>query len=658
MKKYKDLSVKIKVPVIMGIASFVVLALICVLLMRPLRSYTLEDSAHIARLSAISAGERLGLIIGGSAGRLPGRSNVISNYINLRYIRKENKRRILLEDIVRFVEGDDNPVTNAWLMLEPNFLDGMDSAYINTRGHNSKGAISARYINGKMLVADAPIYNEMYCEAKAERRAVISNPYMGDFYGDGEQVYMISICTPVKSGDDFYGVLGIDFKIDELADEVANLNPIGKGKLVTDKGIVVITYMDSRMGKEAENGNREILDKLPEGKMFEGFWKLQGKMQYKVYVPVQFIKDTAPWFYAVDVPRAIVYKNVRYTTIYLIIYCFIGVLLIALAGWALMQPMLKNIGNVTDTIRKLSLGHINMDMDASDNLDELGVMNNELGRLVEGMKHTTDFANNIGKGKLDAEYSLLSDDDILGNSLLNMQQNLQNSEQFKSSLLANLSHEIRTPLNGIIGLLNILSEDQQLSDTNREYIDLIINSSEQLLNLINDILDSARMEAGKMNIRSEPLDIDAMMNEIQVFFTQDLQRIGKTDVRLESCKDENLDKRVVNTDPVRLRQIINNLLGNAVKFTERGYIRFGYRLLPDAKLLEFYVEDTGSGISESQLELIFQRFRQTEHSRGGTGLGLPISQGLAQLLGGDMQVKSVVGKGSTFSFTISYNPCK
>jgi len=234
----------------------------------------------------------------------------------------------------------------------------------------------------------------------------------------------------------------------------------------------------------------------------------------------------------------------------------------------------------------------------------------------------------------------------------------EESDRLKSAFLANMSHEVRTPLNAISSLLNILAGEAQLPDNIREYIDIITNNSEQLLKLIDDILDTAKIEAGQMTIRLESFCIDDFMEEMTALFTQYLENFGKTHIILENIKTNN-DKCVVSTDPIRLMQIMHNLLSNAIKFTENGFIRFGYRVT-DANMLEFFVEDTGIGIPEDHLDVIFQSFRQVELGNnrryGGTGLGLHISRSLAQLMGGDMHVQSTEGEGSTFFFTIAYNP--
>ena len=233
------------------------------------------------------------------------------------------------------------------------------------------------------------------------------------------------------------------------------------------------------------------------------------------------------------------------------------------------------------------------------------------------------------------------------------------AEHLKSAFLVNFSHEIRTPISGIIALLNVLQQNDTFSDKVREIIALISDNSKHLLALMNDILDEAKIKAGQLTIQPMPVNINKMMTETRFFFENLLQKKDKDNVHIEICFDETVDESMIMVDPVRLKQILYNLMSNAVKFTHKGYIHFGYRLADD-DTLEFWVEDTGIGIPTEQLSDIFERFRQAERCNdkkyGGTGLGLTISKNLALLMGGDMHAKSTEGKGSTFYFTIPYVP--
>ena len=245
--------------------------------------------------------------------------------------------------------------------------------------------------------------------------------------------------------------------------------------------------------------------------------------------------------------------------------------------------------------------------------------------------------------------------------LIRAKEKAEESDKLKSAFLANMSHEIRTPINGIIGFLNFLADDNLSPKRRHDYITVVNNSSVQLVKLIDDIIDIAKIEAKQMSLRPTMFRLNGFMNELQVFFDTYLQANNKERIALILDDSQFIEPDVIFVDPMRLRQIISNLIGNAIKFTEKGYIGFGYRPLPPDKL-EFWVEDSGIGLAPDQLEVIFERFRQAEltNSRkyGGTGLGLTISRSLAQMMGGDIHVESIQGEGSTFKFTISYLPIK
>ena len=236
----------------------------------------------------------------------------------------------------------------------------------------------------------------------------------------------------------------------------------------------------------------------------------------------------------------------------------------------------------------------------------------------------------------------------------------EESNKLKSAFLANMSHEIRTPLNGIVGFLQFINSDDLSPERRHECIKIINNSSSQLTRLIDDIMDVSKIDAKLMTITPVPVDLNELMNELQVFFNTYLQVNNKERVMLVLDDSEFIDRCVIYADTLRLRQILNNLISNAVKFTEKGFIRFGYRQTgPD--VLEFVVEDSGIGLRADQLEVIFERFRQADLGNarrlyGGTGLGLTISRSLVQLKGGKMWVESIEGIGSSFFFTISYLP--
>jgi len=244
--------------------------------------------------------------------------------------------------------------------------------------------------------------------------------------------------------------------------------------------------------------------------------------------------------------------------------------------------------------------------------------------------------------------------------LILAKEKAEQSDKLKSAFLANMSHEIRTPLNGIVGFIRFINSENLSFDRRQEYINIINNSTAQLVRIINDIIDVSKIEAKQMSITPVPVDINELMNETWIFFSTYLQTNNKERVSLILDNSEYINHCVIFVDALRLRQVLNNLISNAIKFTEKGYIRFGYRK-SGTDMLEFVVEDTGIGLRSDQLEIIFERFRQADLGNarrlyGGTGLGLTISRSLVQLQGGKMWVDSTEEAGSSFYFTISYLP--
>ena len=223
----------------------------------------------------------------------------------------------------------------------------------------------------------------------------------------------------------------------------------------------------------------------------------------------------------------------------------------------------------------------------------------------------------------------------------------------KSQFLANMSHEIRTPMNGVLGFLELLKGDR-LTERQHAYVDMALTSGGTLLQLINDILDFSKIEAGKLAIDETELDLQRLVEEVVEFFSE--QASGKG-IELAGSIDSGVPA-FLKGDPVRLRQILVNLLGNAVKFTDTGEVTLRVSAEEEngrSVLLQFEVSDTGVGISPDALPRIFHAFSQEDGSTtrryGGTGLGLTIARQLVHMMGGEIAVNSVPGEGSTFRFT-------
>lgn len=239
-------------------------------------------------------------------------------------------------------------------------------------------------------------------------------------------------------------------------------------------------------------------------------------------------------------------------------------------------------------------------------------------------------------------------------ALISAKDKAEENDRLKTAFLNNISHEIRTPMNAIIGFAGFLKEPNLQTEKRNYFTEIICNASNQLLSIISDIINIATIEAGQETVKKSKFNLNEILRNL---FNQFEIKADNQKIKLE-CSTSLPDAQTeLETDETKMVQILSNLIGNAIKFTKQGKVKFGYK--QKGRFLEFYVEDTGIGIPANMHSEIFDRFRQADSTIarqfGGTGLGLAISKAYVELLGGKIWLQSTPGLGSTFYFTIPFS---
>ena len=258
------------------------------------------------------------------------------------------------------------------------------------------------------------------------------------------------------------------------------------------------------------------------------------------------------------------------------------------------------------------------------------------------------FLLNKGRKERNKAYVLLSIE----------KQKAEESDRLKSAFLANMSHEIRTPMNAIMGFSSFLKNPELSNEKKDRFVDIINKSGDRLMAIINDIIDISKIESNQLKVEFKKINVVAILKEIvEIQKKSNIQLLNKN-IELNLNLDSETDEIYISTDENRFTQILNNLIGNALKFTEKGYVEIGFKIKENSnkKYIEFYVKDTGCGIPKDKIDVVFDRFSQAGESdfKTGNGLGLSICKGLTTILNGEIWLESEKSVGTTFYFSLPY----
>ena len=472
------------------------------------------------------------------------------------------------------------------------------------------------------------------------------------------------------------GIIGVDLSLEDISVFLHNLkvSPSGKVFIVENNGLLVANS-SSEKPFTIVNGKAQRLNVLDSGdplikataqylqQKFGNFkqidtsqeqdldFTLKGERQF-VHVEPWHDKLGLDWLVVVVVPEsdfmAQINANTRMTIILSIVALLVATLLGMFTSQWITQPILK----LSRASKAIAAGNLDQEVEIKG-VKELGVLSQSFNQMA------LQLAESFEQLEERVEQRTVE--------LNSAKQTAEGANRAKSEFLANMSHELRTPLNAILGFTQLMHRDSSLTPQQQENLGIISRSGEHLLSLINDVLDMSKIEAGSIALNENDFDLYSMLDAIEEMFQLKAESQG-LELLFELTPEV---PQYVHTDERKLRQVLINLLGNAIKFTQKGgvilrvsaecgehttYEKFNPKTQnPKPHTLLFEVEDTGSGIAPNEMESLFEPFVQTEtgrKSQQGTGLGLPISRKFVQLMGGDIEVNSVLGRGTSFKFDL------
>ncbi len=533
--------------------------------------------------------------------------------------------------IVSDLVEENQRIYGAALAFEPGTLKPENELFC-PYAYRANGKVVSKNINRDVYDWYGDEKWQWWHQPKKTGEGSWTEPYFDQGAGN---VLMMTYSAPFRKDDEFYGVATIDIDVEALHGEVGR-KIVGRREfyvLSADGQFVYSPHPKEMMNQSVfellkDRGKEEIVSDVKDmlaGK--SGVITLENLFEKERYMYAFAPIPSTGWTFVAYMPESEALAEWRQRMLY-VVSAFVGALVLILAAIFLVSRRLtKPIEKLRDTVLQVADGDLDARVDGSFSNDEIGDLANNFNRM------TADLKGQVLKLASEEAH----------------REKAEEENRAKSDFLSHMSHELRTPLNGILGYAQILQRDAELPSGQRASVDAIVNCGDHLLSLINDVLDLSKIEAGHAEVDLAPCDLHKLMTGVGDIVGQ---RARGKKIGFDIEVSPEVPQGIVS-DAAKIRQILVNLLGNAVKFTAEGAVLLKVSESPKG-MLRFAIIDSGVGMTAEEIEGIFDPFKQVEAGKaaGGTGLGLAITQRLTKILQGKVEVSSEPGKGSTFTVTI------